>query len=402
MATPEIRMPRRTVLIVVLASLVALGPFTIDLYLPALPRMQGDLHATATQIQLTLTGATLGFGLGQLFVGPLSDSVGRRVPLLAAAGLHIAASLGAAFATDVGVLGVFRFAQGMGCTAAGVVVIAVVRDLFDGRDLVRMLANLAVVSGIAPIAAPLLGSGLLAVTDWRGLFLVIAGYGLASAIAVAFIVPESLPRRRRHPFGARSLAARYRVLLGDRRFVLVAVIGSMAWACLFANLAASPFLFQRVHSLSVGQYGLVFGAMTLCSVLVGQATSRVVLRRVDPSRVLPFAGLGILLGATGILVFNGSLLGLVLPLVVVTMSCAVTMPCAQVLGLRDHAARAGTAASLLGAVNFGVASLVTPLVGALGVGSPVAMATVMLCASVVLGAAALVLVRLRPPAIVGT
>jgi len=167
----------RLVYVIVLGALTALGPFTIDLYLPAFPVLQRELHVTPALVQLTLTATTIGFGVGQLLVGPWSDKVGRRVPLIVASSVHVVASLGAALAPDILWLGGFRVLQGMGAAAGGVVAMALVRDLFGGLPLVRMLSRLSLVSGLAPVVAPVIGSQLLRFVDWRGIFVFLTAYG---------------------------------------------------------------------------------------------------------------------------------------------------------------------------------------------------------------------------------
>ena len=164
---------QRLVYVLILGALTALGPFTVDLYLPAFPVLQDELGVSAAAVQLTLTGTMVGFGFGQLIVGPWSDKVGRRLPLILATALHIAASVAAALSPDIVWLSVFRLLQGFGAAAGGVVAMAMVRDLFGGKPLVRMLSRLALVNGLAPVLAPVIGSQLLGVMDWRGVFVVL-------------------------------------------------------------------------------------------------------------------------------------------------------------------------------------------------------------------------------------
>ncbi len=193
--------------IVLLGALTALGPFTIDLYLPAFPVLETDFRTTAAVIQLTLTGTMVGFALGQLIVGPLSDKVGRRVPLLAVTALHVIASVAAALAPTIELLMVARVGMGMGAAAGGVVAMAIVRDLFGGKRLVVMLSRLALVSGVAPVAAPLIGSALLAIMPWRGIFVVLAVYGAVMLICTIFVIPETLPKARRSDKGSTTVLA---------------------------------------------------------------------------------------------------------------------------------------------------------------------------------------------------
>lgn len=187
---------QRLVYILVLGALTALGPFTIDLYLPAFPVLTEEFSVPDSVIQLTLTGTTIGFAVGQLFMGPWSDKVGRRLPLIIATSVHVFASLAASASQDVVMLTVFRVLQGAGAAAGSVVAMAMVRDLFGGKPLVRMLSRLALVNGLAPILAPVIGSQLLLLMPWRGLFWFLAAYGLIVVCCVAIFIVETLPKER--------------------------------------------------------------------------------------------------------------------------------------------------------------------------------------------------------------
>ncbi len=233
---------RRFVYVVVLGALVALGPFTIDLYLPAFPRVASEFGVPDSDIQLTLTATSIGFGLGQLLVGPLSDRVGRRVPLLLATTLHVIASIAVALAPSVPVLIALRLVQGVGAAGGGVVAMAVVRDLFGGQPLVMMLSRLALVSGVAPVLAPVIGSQLLAVLDWRGVFWCLAGFGALVLLAAALLIRETLPPARRRMRGHSTVGERYRALFTDRIFVGALIIGGMTFAGVFTYLSSSPFI----------------------------------------------------------------------------------------------------------------------------------------------------------------
>ncbi len=217
----------RLTYVLVLGLLVALGPFTIDLYLPAFPAVRADLAATESAVQITLTATMIGFGFGQLVIGPWSDAVGRRMPLLVATGVHVLASVGVAGSPDVRWVVVFRILQGVGAAGGGVVATAIVRDVFGGTLLIRMLARIALVTGLAPIMAPVVGSQLLCLLDWRCLFVVVAAYGVLILILAFGLIAETLPEERRTTGGGRGTATSFFVLLWDRQFVGVAVIGGL-------------------------------------------------------------------------------------------------------------------------------------------------------------------------------
>lgn len=361
----SITLRRRVIYIVLLGALTALGPFTIDLYLPAFPVLEADFQTTAAAIQLTLTGTMIGFAVGQLVVGPLSDKVGRRVPLIAVTALHVLASAAAAFAPDLGLLSAARVFMGIGAAAGGVVAMAIVRDLFGGRRLVIMLSRLALVSGVAPVIAPLIGSMLLTVMPWRGIFVVLAAYGAVMLIAAIILIPETLPKERRHDRGSTTVLQRYRSVFSDRVFIGVLIIGGMTFSGLFSYLSASPFLFQQTHGLDAQQYGVLFAVNSLGVVVGVQVASRLA-ARFGPQWVLAFSTAVLLLAGAAIIVTDQLGLGLwgtVIPLFVFMTACGFTFPNVQVLALDRHGKAAGTAASIIGAVNFGVAGLITPVVG---------------------------------------
>ncbi len=177
-AAPSSR--ERLRLVLLLGALIALGPLTIDMYLPALPTITDEFATTSATVQLTLTGTLLGLALGQLVVGPFSDAVGRRVPLLVGTGVHLLASLLSVAAPNVAVLGGLRVLQGLGAAAGAVIAMAIVRDLYTGRAAATLLSRLILVMGAAPVIAPTLGGWLLTFTSWRGVFAALALYALAA------------------------------------------------------------------------------------------------------------------------------------------------------------------------------------------------------------------------------
>lgn len=393
---------QRLVYVLVLGALTALGPFTVDLYLPAFPVLQSELGVSAAAVQLTLTGTMIGFGFGQLIVGPWSDKVGRRLPLILATALHIAASVGAAFAPDIVWLSVFRLLQGFGAAAGGVVAMAMVRDLFGGKPLVRMLSRLALVNGLAPVLAPVIGSQLLGVMDWRGIFIVLGVYGLVVVLAVGFLIVETLPESRRHVAGHSTLGDRYKALFRDRVYLGAAIIGGMTFTGLFGYLSTSSFLFQEVYAFTAQQYGILFAVNSVGVIIGVQTSSRLMRGSVAPQWILAITTIVHLAMAAAIMVLDSSgagFWGTAIPLWIYILACGFSFPAVQVLALAHHGAEAGTAASLLGALNFGLAGLISPLIGLMGVGSAVPMAIVQIAAALVAIAALWFLVRPRtvPP-----
>ncbi|WP_205827297.1 multidrug effflux MFS transporter [Microbacterium excoecariae] len=384
---------RRFAYVLLLGALTALGPFTVDLYLPAFPLLEDDFQTTSAAVQLTLTGTMVGFALGQLIVGPLSDKVGRRTPLLIATSLHLVASLGAALAPSLELLGAARVLMGIGAAGGGVVAMAMVRDLFGGRRLVIMLSRLALVTGVAPVIAPLIGSALLEVMPWRGIFVVLFGYGLAILLCALFALPETRPASDRATADTVSIRHRYRVVFSDRVYVGVLIIGAMTFSGLFSYLSSSSFLFQETFGLTTMQYGLVFAANSAGLILGNQIAARLA-ARFGPQWVLAFST-GALVVTSAAIPITSALVpgpwGVIVPLFLFMTSCGFTFPCAQVLALDRHPDAAGTAASVLGAANNGVAGIISPLVGLVSAASgitPASMASIMI-ACALLGAAAL-------------
>jgi DHA1 family bicyclomycin/chloramphenicol resistance-like MFS transporter len=376
---------QRVVYILVLGALTALGPFTIDLYLPAFPKIEADLAVSTAAIQLTLTATTLGFAFGQLLVGPWSDRVGRRLPLILATTVHILASLGVALAPDLTWLLAFRVLQGFGAAAGAVVAMATVRDLFGGYPLVRMLSRLALVNGLAPIAAPVIGSQLLLLMPWRGLFFVLAGYGVLVVVAASLFIIETLPPARRVEPGHATLGQRYRVLFTDRVFVGVAIIGGMSFSGLFAYLSASPFLFQDVYGLDPQGYGLLFAANSI-GIVAGVQISARLAKRIPPQWILSVSTVVLFAAAIAIIVLDlagAGFFGTVIPLWFFITACGFGFPMVQALALANHGKEAGTAASVLGAMNFGLAGLLSPIVGLFGIANAVPMGAVMAATSLV-------------------
>ncbi|MEO6504839.1 MAG: multidrug effflux MFS transporter [Terrimesophilobacter sp.] len=376
---------QRLVYILVLGALTALGPFTVDLYLPAFPALESEFGVSTVVVQLTLTATAVGFGFGQLVVGPWSDRVGRRLPLVLATSLHVAASVGVAFAPDIVTLGVFRVLQGFGAAAGGVVAMAMVRDLFGGLPLVRMLSRLALVNGLAPILAPVIGSQLLVILDWRGIFYFLAAYGLVVVLSTFFFIVETLPPARRIDTGHTTVRERYRSVLTDRTFVGVALISAMTFSGLFAYLSSSSFLFQEIYGLNPQEFGLLF-AVNSIGVVLGVQASAALARYFGPQWILAVTTAVLLVSAVLIIVldsFHLGLLGIVIPLWFFLTACGFGFPLVQVLALVNHPREAGTAASVLGALNFGLAGLTSPIAGLFGIHDAVPMGAVMAITAVI-------------------
>ena len=383
-------------LVLVLGALIALGPLTIDMYLPALPSLTADLHTTASGAQATITGMLIGLGVGQLVIGPLSDAWGRRVPLITGMVVHLVASVLCVLAPTVGLLAGARVLQGLAGAAISVVSLAVVRDLFTGDAAATLLSRLMLVIGIAPILAPSLGGFILSVTTWRGIFAVLGAAAFVLLWVAVFGLRETLPRERRRPARPRAVLGTYSGLLRDREFMALVLVSGLVFATLFAYISGASFVLQDVYGLSPRQFALAFGANSLGLVLATQANPWLV-RRYGPRRILQTAVL--VATAAAVVLLTGGLLGVgglaavLAPLWVIIACAGFSFPNTPALALSRHGEAAGTAAALLGAAQFVIGGVAAPLVGAFGTASAVPMAAVMVGATAVAGVLLLTLVR---------
>ncbi|NED98492.1 multidrug effflux MFS transporter [Phytoactinopolyspora alkaliphila] len=385
----------RTVL--VLGTLTALGPLTIDMYLPAFPAISDDLDAAESMVQLTLTGTLMGVAIGQLIIGPMSDRLGRRRPLMVAVVVHVAASVLCALAPNIATLGAFRVLQGMAAAAGAVVSMAVVRDMYTGLAAVRLLSRLMLVMGVAPILAPTLGGQVLRFTDWRGVFWVLALLGAVLVAVVIFGLRETLPPEGRHGGGVRASMRAYGPILRDRTFVGLMLTGGLMMGALFAYIAGSSFVFQGVYGLSEQQYALMFGVNSVGLVIATQFNPRAV-QRFGAAWVLGAAVVASTLACVVLFTFalTGAygFMGIAVPLFFMLSTIGFTLPNIPALALAGHGRSAGTAASLLGAMNFAVGALIAPLVGAFETDSAVPMAAVMVALTAL--AVVVVFIVVRP------
>ncbi|MGW7301017.1 multidrug effflux MFS transporter [Streptomyces sp. NPDC054829] len=382
---------RRTSLLVtfILGGLTATPPLAMDMYLPALPQVTGALGAPAATVQLTLTTCLAGMALGQLVVGPMSDRWGRRRPLLIGLAVYVLATALCALAPTVEFLVAFRLAQGLAGAAGIVIARAVVRDLYDGVAMARFFSTLMLISGVAPIVAPLIGGQILRVTDWRGVFVVLTVVGALLALLVWARLPETLDEADRHQGGGREALRSMRGLLADRVFAGYMLTGGFAFAALFAYISASPFVVQEIYGASPQTFSLLFGLNSVGLVIVGQINGKVLVGRVSLDAVLA-TGLGVvLLAATALLLMATGVFGEVglvpvaAALFVLMSAMGVTMPNTQTLALLRTKRAAGAASALLGTTSFLVGAVASPLVGVAGEDTAVPMAVVQLVAALV-------------------
>nr|WP_229791958.1 multidrug effflux MFS transporter [Micromonospora fulviviridis] len=398
-ARPTVHPPAATggaTLLVLLGTLTAIGPLSLDMYLPAFPAMARDLGADQAGIQLSLTTCLIGLAVGQFVTGPLSDRWGRRRPVLVGVVAYTLLALACAAAPSAPMLAAARFAQGLAGGMGVVVARAVVRDLYSGREAAKYFSRLTLVFGVAPVAAPSVGSLVLRFGDWRAVFLALAAIGLLLTVAVARRLPETLPAERRSTGGLGATARTMRSLVADRVYLGYALTQGFAFAGLFAYISGSSFVFQDVFGVSAVAFSLVFGLNALALVATGQANARL-LDRFNPRRLLVTALVVGMVAAAGVLTgaLAGSLAVVAVTLFAFVGSLGMVTPNSTALALDTHARHAGTAAALLGGVQSVVGALAAPLVGLGGEGSAVPMAVVLSAAAALSLTAVLTLTRPR-------
>ncbi len=391
-----------------IGGLTALPSLSIDMYLPSLPAVTKSLHSPAATVQITLTGCLLGMALGQLVVGPMSDKWGRRRPLLTGMVIYIFATAACAFAPSVQLLIAFRLLQGLAGAAAIVIARAVVRDLYDGVAMARFFSTLMLISGVAPIAAPVIGGQILRFTDWRGVFVVLTVVGALLTLLVARALPETLPVERRHEGGLGETLRTVRGLLADRSFTGYMLAGSFAFAALFAYVSGSAFVVQDIFGASPQTFSLLFGLNSIGLVAVGQLNGKVLIGRVSLDRALGI-GLAIILVAACYLLLltcgvfgKPGLVAVAGGFFVLMAAMGLSLPNTNALALMRTPHAAGSASALLGTSQFLIGAVASPLVGIAGSTTAVPMALVQVSCTGIAVVAFLALCRpwQRVPALV--
>jgi DHA1 family bicyclomycin/chloramphenicol resistance-like MFS transporter len=375
--------------IITLGLLTAIGPFSLDAYLPALPAMAVDLGVSAPAIQFSLTACLLGLGFGQLIAGPLGDRYGRRRPILIGIGLYTLASLGCAFAPNAEVLIILRAVQGLAGAAGVVLARATVQDISSDTSATRLYSQMAVISGVAPVIAPVIGAAVFGAFGWRAVFMMLAGIGLVLLIIVLLVLAETHPvdrRRSAHPVDVfRAFAA----LLRDGGFRGFVLISAFMAATLFTYISSSPFVIQEVFGLGELAFALIFAANGLGLSIAGMINARIV-HRVNPARILRVASavqvFGVVALATTVAlnVFAefASPVALVVSLLVAMVPLGFILPTATSFAMARSGERAGSASALLGVGTFFIGGLVSPLSG---LGNPALIMAALLLATATIG-----------------
>ncbi len=373
-------------LILLLGSLTALGPFSIDMYLPGFPAIAKDLHTSVAKVSLSLSGFFIGISVGQLLYGPLLDRFGRKKPLYIGLSVYIAASLGCAFADTINLLILMRCIQAIGSCAAAVASIAMVRDLFPVKENAKVFALLMLVVGVSPMIAPTVGGYVTVAFGWHSVFIILMLLGIMNLVASIFGLPESYRPDKTLSLKPGPILINFMGVLKEPQFYTYALTGAIAFSGLFAYVAGSPLLFMDIFAVKEETYGWIFAFLSIG--LIGSSQVNTVMLRYYSSEQLIFGSL-ICQAITGVVFLTGSIngwfgLGETIALLFIFLSClGFASPNASALSLAPFTKNAGSASALMGAVQMGLGALASVAVSMFDVHSSVPMVAIMASTSII-------------------
>lgn len=354
--------------VLLLGSLTAFGPLSMDMYLPALPTVAEDLQTTTSLAQVSLTACLIGLAVGQLIFGPLSDIHGRRKPLIFTLIVYAVASVLIAFSGQIWLFIALRFIQGISGAAGIVIARASARDMYVGKELTRFIALLALVNGAAPILAPIIGGLILKFATWQTVFYTLGAIGLLMFIAVLFFLPETLPIEKRAQGGILAVVSTFGRLMKDPVFMGIALTQAFISSSMFAYIAGSPFVLQNIYHVTPQQFSLFFALNGLGIIIAAQITARLANKYQEIQLLL----VGILISFSGSILLliviwqQLSLTMMAIALLLVVSSLGMVSTTAFSLGMEAQGDAAGSASAFLGLLPFLGGGLVSPLVGIKG------------------------------------
>lgn len=358
--------PKSIATMLTLAALVALGPMSTDMYLPALPRIANELNAGATSVQLTLSIFLFGFAVAQLFYGPLSDRYGRKPVMAVGLIIFVIASIGCALAEDINTLMFFRLLQALGGSAGPVIGRAIVRDIYDAKESGRALSHIGSIMALAPAFAPILGGVFAATMGWHSIFWFLVAYGILGLLFFLLKVKESAPVAKRHPKPTGLIHQHYKQLISDQNYVGFTLTCSFSFAGLFAFLSGISFVLIGQFDVSEQQFGWYF-MLIVAGFIVGTQISAK-LEQTQSHHHLILAGSLLLLTASGIMIFlvcleSANVASVITPMMVFMVGVGIIMPQSMAGALKNYPNIAGTASGLLGFVQMSIAGLAGVVVG---------------------------------------
>lgn len=389
---------KRAGVAVILGALAALAPFSLDMYLPALPTLASDLQASPAMAQISLTACMLGLSFGQLAAGPLSDMHGRRRPLLVGLFLYIAVSVWCTLSGAIWSFIALRFVQGLAGSFGVVISRAVARDLFSGAELTRFFSLLMLVNGAGPIFAPIAGGQLLRVASWQGVFVALSLIAAILFVAVFTTLEETLPEKDRVKGGWKETIATFRTLLRDRIFMGYALSQGFVLAAMFAYISGSTFVIQDLFGASPQLFSILFALNGVGLIIAGQVTGR--LSGKISGYTLFVSGIMLAtissLALFGVLLSGGGLYAVLVPLFFVVSSVGVVTTTGFSLAMQNYGQAAGSASALLGLISFVLGGLAAPLTGIGGGQSAIPMGTVIALSNIAAVICYLTLIRRNP------
>jgi DHA1 family bicyclomycin/chloramphenicol resistance-like MFS transporter len=346
--------------VLILGALTALGPFSIDMYLPGFPAIAQSFHITTARVSLSLSSFFVGISVGQLLYGPLLDRFGRKRPLYVGLVLYIAASIGCFFAADIETLIILRFIQAVGSCAAGVASMAMVRDIFPIEDNAKIFALLILILGASPMIAPTVGGYVTVVWGWHLIFIILALMAVLILLAVIFGLPESHKPDKTYSLKPLPIINSFLSVIKNAQFFTYAFTGAFAFMGLFVYVAGSPLVFMEVFKTGAKTYGWIFAGLSIGFVGSSQVNN-VLLKYYKSEQIIPVAVITQVI--TTIVFVLGSLngwfgLGGTICMIFIVLSCVgIANPNASALSLAPFEKNAGTASALLGAIQLGLGAL---------------------------------------------
>lgn len=370
-------------LTVTLGLITAFAPLSIDMYLSSLPTLESYFHVSDKTIQLTLAAFFIGFSVGQLFYGPLADKYGRKTPLYFGITLFIVASIGCAFSSSIEWMIFFRFLEALGACAGGVIARAVVRDIYLPQDAAKIYSYLMLVTGLAPMLAPVLGGYILIHLGWKAIFLILAFVGFVSLLLVHKWLVDVHQKEYAKSLAPSHILGEYIHLLKHKHFITHALLIGFCSAGMFAYIASSPFVFINFFGLSVDQYGWLFGSTALSFVLSAQINARIIKYVSQPTIIITALGIMAFLGSTMFacaVLGIGGFLAVAITLLGMMSAIGFIMPNANAIAMAPFSSNAGSASALLGTIQFSMAAISAITLGSIKEAALISMSgVIMLC-----------------------
>ncbi|MCH4354332.1 multidrug effflux MFS transporter [Staphylococcus haemolyticus] len=354
--------------IIILGALTAIGALSIDMFLPGLPELKNDFNTTTANAQLTLSLFMIGLGLGNLIVGPISDSIGRKKPLVISMIIFALASLGIVFVENIWIMVFLRFIQGFTGGAGAVISRAIASDMYRGNELTKFLALLMLVNGVAPVIAPALGGLILSFAVWRMVFVILTLFGVLMVLSSLFKVPESLSVENRDSSGVNVIFSNFKSLLTTPRFVLPMLIQGVTFIMLFSYISASPFLVQKIYGVSPLHFSWMFAGVGITLIIASQIAGKLV----DYFHPQVLLRAFTIIQIFGVVIVSLTLINhwhfalLVIGFIVLVAPVTGVATLGFSIAMEERTTGSGSASSLLGLLQSLLGGLVTPLVNLKG------------------------------------